>query len=166
MDATTSVQRAHPGAVAAAPCALFVSLALSAAPAGAEPLVLRNQSPLLAPYGLPSPLQARLPAHASSRVTATMNWANAALEYREHWFWIDDDDLHSKRVLSAIVSFFTLADAIESGALPLITMNSPFLRPASPDAGGAEGPRVPGARDQAAAERTRRASPCSRTAST
>jgi hypothetical protein len=48
--------------------------------------------------------------------------AFAAVQYREHWFWIDDDDLRTKRALSAIVLFFTLAETGETGALPLVTI--------------------------------------------
>jgi len=48
--------------------------------------------------------------------------AYTAVQYREHWYWIDDDDLRTKRALSAIVFFFTLAETGEPGALPLITI--------------------------------------------
>ena len=46
----------------------------------------------------------------------------AAVQYREHWYWIDQDDLLTKRALSAIVFFFTLAETGEAEALPLITI--------------------------------------------
>jgi hypothetical protein len=48
--------------------------------------------------------------------------AFAAVQYRGHWFWIDDDNWQTKRALISIVYFFTL---IETGAgenLPLITI--------------------------------------------
>jgi hypothetical protein len=48
--------------------------------------------------------------------------AFTAVQYREHWYWIDDDDLRTKRALAAIVFFFTLAETGEPGALPLITI--------------------------------------------
>lgn len=46
--------------------------------ASAEPFLTRNQSPLLALYGLPSPLPARLPAAGGGRFAGVVNWSNAA----------------------------------------------------------------------------------------
>jgi len=46
--------------------------------AQAEPLLTRNQNPLLALYGLPSPLPARLPDAGNGRVAGVVNWANSA----------------------------------------------------------------------------------------
>ena len=46
----------------------------------------------------------------------------AAVRYRDHWFWIDDGDWQTKRALTAVMFFFTLADTGESGKLPLITI--------------------------------------------
>jgi hypothetical protein len=51
-------------------------LALPAAQA--EPFLTRNQNPLLAVYGLPSPLPARLPDTGRSRVAGVLNWSNDA----------------------------------------------------------------------------------------
>lgn len=48
--------------------------------------------------------------------------AFAAVRYRDHWFWIDDGDWLSKRALTAVMFFFTLAETGESGKLPLITI--------------------------------------------
>jgi hypothetical protein len=45
--------------------------------------------------------------------------AFAAVNYRDHWFWVDDGDWQSKRALTAIMFFFTLADTEK---LPLITI--------------------------------------------
>lgn len=42
--------------------------------------------------------------------------------YRDHWFWIDDDDLLTKRALTAVMFFFTLAESGSSDKLPLITI--------------------------------------------
>ena len=53
-------------------------LLASAAPA--EPLLTRNQNPLLALYGLPSPLPARLPPPGGGRVAAVVNWSNTEIE--------------------------------------------------------------------------------------
>jgi hypothetical protein len=48
--------------------------------------------------------------------------AFAAVRYREHWFWIDDSDWQTKRALTAVMFFFTLADTGVSEKLPLITI--------------------------------------------
>ena len=47
-----------------------------ASPAHADPILTRNQHPLVALYGLPLPLAARLPGAGS--VGATVNWSNIA----------------------------------------------------------------------------------------
>ncbi len=44
--------------------------------AHAEPLLVRNQHPLVALFGLPSPLPARLPEPGGASVAATLNWSN------------------------------------------------------------------------------------------
>ena len=48
--------------------------------------------------------------------------AFVAVQYHGHWFWIDDRDLKSKRVLSFMLMLFTLADTGERENLPLITI--------------------------------------------
>ena len=48
--------------------------------------------------------------------------AYAAVRYRNHWFWIDDRDLRSKRALTAVMFFFTLAETGGNDKLPLITI--------------------------------------------
>ena len=48
--------------------------------------------------------------------------AFVTVEYRNHWFWIDDRDLKSKRVFSFMMMLFTLADTGERENLPLITI--------------------------------------------
>jgi hypothetical protein len=45
-----------------------------------------------------------------------------AVEYREHWFWIDDTDWQTKRALGAIVFIFSLAETSGGDKLPLITI--------------------------------------------
>jgi hypothetical protein len=48
--------------------------------------------------------------------------AFAAVQYREHWFWIDDGDWRTKRALTAVMFFFTMAETGDTGKLPLITI--------------------------------------------
>jgi hypothetical protein len=48
--------------------------------------------------------------------------AFAAVHYRGHWFWIDDGDWQTKRALTAVMFFFTLAETGSSEKLPLITI--------------------------------------------
>jgi hypothetical protein len=48
--------------------------------------------------------------------------AFAAVHYRDYWFWIDDNDLRTKRALTAVMFFFTLADTGTNDKLPLITI--------------------------------------------
>ena len=48
------------------------------APAHADPILTRNQHPLVALYGLPLPLAARLPRAGSDNIGATLNWSNIA----------------------------------------------------------------------------------------
>lgn len=48
--------------------------------------------------------------------------AFAAVRYRDHWFWIDDADWQTKRALTAVMFFFTLAETGGNDKLPLITI--------------------------------------------
>ena len=48
--------------------------------------------------------------------------AFAAVRYRGHWFWIDDGDWQTKRALTAVMFFFTLAETGGNEKLPLITI--------------------------------------------
>ena len=48
--------------------------------------------------------------------------AFASVRYRDHWFWIDDGDWRTKRALTAVMFFFTLAETGDIGKLPLITI--------------------------------------------
>jgi hypothetical protein len=48
--------------------------------------------------------------------------AFAAVPYRGYWFWIDNGDLKTKRALTAIMFFFTLAETGARGKLPLVTI--------------------------------------------
>jgi hypothetical protein len=46
--------------------------------AHADPFLVRNQHPVVALFGLPSPLPARLPAANTTRVAGVVNWSNFA----------------------------------------------------------------------------------------
>ena len=48
--------------------------------------------------------------------------AFVAVHYRDHWFWIDNDDWQTKRALTAVMFFFTLAETGDAGKLPLVTI--------------------------------------------
>ena len=48
--------------------------------------------------------------------------AFAAVHYRDHWFWVDDSDWQTKRALTAVMFFFTLAESGDTDKLPLITI--------------------------------------------
>jgi hypothetical protein len=60
--------------------ALPAVIALLATTAHAEPFLTRNQNPLLALYGLPAPLPARLPPSGGGRVAGVINWGNTEKE--------------------------------------------------------------------------------------
>jgi hypothetical protein len=48
--------------------------------------------------------------------------AFVSVRYRDHWFWIDQGDWLTKRAMTAIIFFFTLADTGAAEKLPLITI--------------------------------------------
>jgi hypothetical protein len=48
--------------------------------------------------------------------------AFAAVNYRDVWFWVDDGDWQTKRALTAVMFFFTLAETGVNEKLPLITI--------------------------------------------
>ena len=48
--------------------------------------------------------------------------AYTSVYYRNHWFWIDDRDLKSKRSFAFMMMLFTLTDSGEKENLPLITI--------------------------------------------
>jgi hypothetical protein len=48
--------------------------------------------------------------------------AFAAVRYRDYWFWIDNGDWKTKRAMTAIMFFFTLAETGGTERLPLITI--------------------------------------------
>jgi len=48
--------------------------------------------------------------------------AFAAVQYLDHWFWVDNGDWLTKRAFTAVMFFFTLADTGNNDKLPLITI--------------------------------------------
>ncbi len=48
--------------------------------------------------------------------------AFAAVRYRDYWFWVDNGDRQTKRVISTVILIFTLADTGSPEKLPLITI--------------------------------------------
>jgi hypothetical protein len=48
--------------------------------------------------------------------------AFCAVQYRGHWFWIANEDWQTKRALTAVVFFFTLAETGDAGKLPMVTI--------------------------------------------
>ena len=45
-----------------------------------------------------------------------------AVRYRDYWFWVDNGDLQTKRALTVVMFFFTLAETGTPEKLPLITI--------------------------------------------
>jgi hypothetical protein len=75
--------------------------------------------------------------------------AFAAVSYRDHWFWIDDRDLRTKRAFGLLMMMFTLADTGPGEPLPLITIPCPVR----------DARRSPGTLDQAPARIARARKP-------
>ena len=48
--------------------------------------------------------------------------AFVAVKYREHWFWIDDCDIKSKKVFSFLMFLFTLAETGMPEQVPVLTI--------------------------------------------
>jgi hypothetical protein len=69
------------------------------------------------PAGSPA---SRLIAIRSSR--GKPDHAAVAISYRDHWYWIDDYDLKSKRIFAFMMMLFTLSDSGKDEPLPLITI--------------------------------------------
>lgn len=48
--------------------------------------------------------------------------AYAAVRYKGYWFWVDDGDFATKRALTAVMFFFSLAETGGGEKLPLVTI--------------------------------------------
>jgi len=68
-----------------------------------------------APGGRPD----RIRIHSGTEEPAN---AYAAVRYRDHWFWVDNGDWQTKRALTAVMFFFTLAETGAGDKLPLVTI--------------------------------------------
>ena len=53
------------------------------------------------------------------------NNAFTTIKYHEHWFWVDDRDLSSKRGLSFLLGLFTLAESGPVLPPPSLTISKP-----------------------------------------
>ncbi|MFO1459396.1 MAG: hypothetical protein U1G08_08295 [Verrucomicrobiota bacterium] len=68
-----------------------------------------------APHSRPDPVRIH-----SGREKPTN--AFASVQYRDHWYWVENSDWKTKRALTAVMFFFTLTDAGSSEKLPLVTI--------------------------------------------
>ena len=68
--------------------------------------------------------QGTSPVRLARIFSAISKPANAyvSVEYRDHWFWIDDRDLKSKRSFAFMLILFTLSETGEKDPMPLITI--------------------------------------------
>jgi len=48
--------------------------------------------------------------------------AFVAVPYHNYWFWIDDKDLSSKRLLTSLLFMFSLTETGEKEGLPIVTI--------------------------------------------
>jgi hypothetical protein len=85
----------------------------------AEDVIQGRATPGLKPEALTAMVRHMVRIHSSSNKPSD---AAAAVFYRNHWFWIDDRDLVSKRAFAFMLMLFTLSDSGEKESLPLITI--------------------------------------------
>jgi hypothetical protein len=50
--------------------------------------------------------------------------AFVSVRFRGRWFWIDDGDLHSKRMLSFAMLVMSLSAGGSSGTAPMVTVSA------------------------------------------
>jgi len=61
----------------------------------------------------------------SSDTKPRLQDAFSMVHYRNHWFWVDDRDLHSKRGLGFLMALFTMLQSGTSAAPPVLTISRP-----------------------------------------
>jgi hypothetical protein len=66
----------------------------------------------------------RLRVH-SSATKPSSDEAFATVHYRNHWFWVDDRDLNSKRGLGFLMVLFTLAESGPPPVPPVLSLTKP-----------------------------------------
>ena len=68
-------------------------------------------------------MEARLPLIRVHNGTLKPYGAFVAVSYRDHWFWIDDRDLHSKVMFNFLMTLFSFTERGDSAqAAPVITV--------------------------------------------
>jgi hypothetical protein len=82
---------------------------------------LKDQSawPSLENATTPESRQQRVRIHSGKEKPAN---SFAAVRYRDYWFWVENGDRQTKRALSVVMFFFTLAEGGSPEKLPLITI--------------------------------------------
>lgn len=48
----------------------------------------------------------------------------SAVQYKGNWYWIDDNDIASKRTFTFLMILFSLAETGQSAAAPVVTVPS------------------------------------------
>jgi hypothetical protein len=48
----------------------------------------------------------------------------AAVQFKDHWYWIDDTDITSKRTFTFLMLLFSLAETGQTAAAPVVTVPS------------------------------------------
>jgi hypothetical protein len=66
-----------------------------------------------------TPLPPLLRIHSSS---SKPDDAFVSVSYRDHWFWLDDRDMFSKRMFSFLMFVFTLVETGDKAPAPLVTI--------------------------------------------
>jgi hypothetical protein len=64
---------------------------------------------------------AHIAIHSSSGLLHPSD-AVTYVRYRDHWFWIDDNDYQSKSIFAFIVHLLSLAEGEKTQQLPVITI--------------------------------------------
>lgn len=67
--------------------------------------------------------QGTAPVRIHSGTTAPED-AYAAVSYKNHWFWIEDNDIRSKRIFTFLLILSSLAETGQGSAAPVVTVPS------------------------------------------